>query len=169
MPTWTNWECDGKPLSQGFLSLMNIYSRISLDGSIAVNYETLRVNFHVKTLSWIRCWVHTTYFTWNTVHCKLMHGSISTSIPISLHFTNVISSFAWQSHIWKASGIIVGSRGIFIPIDSMTLTAVTDPILVVLTWTTFESSEFFVGQCRCLKNGLNSFNIPFRKSKISKY
>ena len=90
-------------------------------------------------------------FTWNTVHCKLMHGSISTSIPISLHFTNVICSFAWQSHIWKASGVIVGSRGIFIPIDCMTLTAVTDPILVILTWTTFESSEFFVGQCRRLK------------------
>lgn len=91
------------------------------------------------------------FFTWDTVHCKLMHGSISTSIPISFHLTNIISSLAWQSHIWKAPSIIVGRRGIFIPIDSMALTAVTDTILVVLTCTTFESSEFFVGQSRRLK------------------
>ena len=91
------------------------------------------------------------YVTWDTVHCKLMHGSISTCIPISFHLTNIISSLAWQSHIWKASGIVVGRRCIFIPIDSMALTAVTDTVLVVLTRTTFESSEFFVGQSRRLK------------------
>ena len=117
----------------------------------------IKINYHV---------------TWDTVHCKLMHGSISTSIPISFHLTNIISSLAWQSHIWKASGIIVGRRGIFIPIDSMALTAVTDTILVVLTWTAFESSELFVGQrCRLkmarirsiTRSILQNFDLPLSK------